>query len=76
MGSQVVSVRLWLLVRAETAEQGFTDLQRLGLAGGALGFFMLLDAILELRGLFGMSAVGIAFFAFMLRLMRRMQHQL
>jgi len=58
------------------AHEGFTDLQRLGLAGGALGFFMFFDAILEINGVLGMSTVGIAFFVFILRLRQRILHRL
>ncbi len=53
------------------APQGFTDLQRLGLAGGALGFFMSFDSILEINGVFGMSAVGVAFLIFIFKLRKR-----
>lgn len=58
------------------ASEGFTDLQRLGLASGAAGFFMFFDAILEINGLLGMSTVGIAFFVFILRLRQRILHRL
>ncbi len=53
------------------ASQGFTDLQRLGLVGGALGFFMFFDSILEINGMFGMSAVGVAFLIFIFKLRKR-----
>ncbi|MEK6919999.1 MAG: hypothetical protein AABX62_03025, partial [Thermoproteota archaeon] len=53
------------------ASQGFTDLQRLGLAGGALGFFMFFDSILEINGIFGMSGVGVAFLIFIFKLRKR-----
>lgn len=58
------------------AYEGFTDLQRLGLAGGALGFFMFFDGILEINGVLGMSAVGVAFFLFILRLRGRILFRL
>jgi len=58
------------------AHEGFTDLQRLGLAGGALGFFVFFDWILEINGMLGMSAVGVAFFLFILRLRQRIRLRL
>jgi hypothetical protein len=58
------------------AHEGFTDLQRLSLAGGALGFFVFFDWILEINGTLGMSAVGVAFFLFILRLRQRIRLRL
>ncbi len=53
------------------ASQGFNELQRLGLAAGALGFFMFFDSILEINGILGMSAVGVAFLLFVFKLRKR-----
>ncbi len=57
-------LRIW-------AKQGFSDLQRLGLASGALGFFIGLSPILELKGALGMTGVGIGFFFLLYKLRRR-----
>ncbi len=51
--------------------QGFSDVQRLMVAAGALGFFMFFDVILELKGVLGMSGVGVGFLALVLMLRRR-----
>src|SRR2546427_260811 len=53
------------------AKEGFSDLQRLTLASGALGFFIGLSPILELKGALGMTAVGIGFFVLLFKLRRR-----
>src|SRR5437870_12090231 len=53
------------------AKEGFSDLQRLKLASGALGFFIGLSPILELKGALGMTAVGIGFFLLLFNLRRR-----
>ncbi len=50
------------------AKEGFSDLQRLNLASGALGFFIGLSPILELKGATGMSAVGVGFFLLLFKL--------
>jgi len=50
------------------AIEGFSDLQRLNLASGALGFFIGLSPILELKGAIGMSAVGVGFFLILFKL--------
>ena len=51
--------------------QGFSDLQRLTIAAGALGFFMFFDFILKLNGHLGMSGVGVGFLVLVLMLRRR-----
>lgn len=51
--------------------RGFTDLQRLGVAAGALSFFAFFDTILEINGMLGMSVVGLAFLVLILRIRRR-----
>ena len=53
------------------AKEGFSDLQRLSLASGALGFFIGLSPILELKGAIGMTSVGIGFFLILFKLRRR-----
>ncbi len=50
------------------AAHGFTDVQRLGLATGCLGFFMLFDVILEINGILGMSIVGACFAVILIKL--------
>ena len=53
------------------AKQGFSDLQRLSLVSGALGFFIGLSPILELKGALGMTSVGIGFFFLLFKMRRR-----
>jgi hypothetical protein len=53
------------------AKQGFSDLQRLSLVSGALGFFIGLSPILELKGALGMTGVGIGFFFLLFKVRRR-----
>lgn len=54
------------------ARKGFSDMQRLGLMTGALGFWALFfDLILELLGRFGTSVLGGAFVVYLLLLRKR-----
>src|SRR2546426_12179350 len=53
------------------AKQGFSDLQRLSLVSGALGFFIGLSPILELKGALGMTGVGIGYFLLLFALRKR-----
>jgi len=53
------------------SREGFSDLQRLSLASGALGFFIGLSPILELKGALGMTGVGIGFFLLLFTLRKR-----
>ena len=53
------------------AREGFSDIQRLNLASGALGFFICLSPILELKGALGMTGVGIGFFLLLFALRKR-----
>jgi hypothetical protein len=53
------------------AKAGFSDLQRLSLASGALGFFIGLSPILELKGALGMTGVGVGFFLLLFKLRKR-----
>jgi len=53
------------------AKEGFSDLQRLALVSGALGFFIGFSPILELKGALGMTGVGIGFFLLLFKLRRR-----
>ena len=53
------------------AKQGFSDLQRLSLVSGALGFFIGLSPILELKGALGMTGVGVGFFFLLFKMRRR-----
>lgn len=54
------------------AREGFSDLQRLSLASGALGFFIGLSPILELKGALGMTGVGVGFFLLLFTLRKRL----
>ena len=51
--------------------RGFSDLQRLSIIAGALGFFMFFDFVLELNGVLGMSGVGVGFLVLVIMLRRR-----
>jgi len=53
------------------AKEGFSDLQRLTLASGSLGFFIGLAPILEFKGAIGMTGVGIGFFLILFKLRMR-----
>ncbi|HZD13229.1 MAG TPA: hypothetical protein VE177_06895, partial [Candidatus Binatus sp.] len=53
------------------AANGLNESQRLNLAFGALGFFIGLSPILELKGALGMTFVGAGFFFLLYRLRRR-----
>ncbi len=68
----VLGVLAYERILSRWASQGLTELQRLGLAAGALGFFILLDVILEMNGILGMSAVGLFFFLFIFELRKRL----
>jgi hypothetical protein len=59
------------------ARRGFSDLQKLGLMTGALGFFAaLFDLILEFLGRIGTSALGIAFVIYLLWIRKKIILQL
>lgn len=56
------------------ARRGFSDLQRLGLMTGALGFWTLFwDPLLEFLGRFGTSLIGLAFVVYVLSLRRKLR---
>ena len=56
------------------ARRGFSDLQRLGLMTGALGFWgVFWDPLLELLGRFGTSLLGLAFVVYVLSLRRKVR---
>ncbi len=59
------------------ASRGFSDLQKLGLMTGALGFFAaLFDFILESLGRLGTSALGVAFVIYLLWIRKKIIVQL
>jgi hypothetical protein len=59
------------------ARRGFSDLQKLGLMTGALGFFAaFFDFILESLGRLGTSALGVAFIIYLLWIRKRIILQL
>src|SRR4029077_13913817 len=59
------------------ARRGFSDLQKLGLMTGALGFFAaFFDLVLELVGRLGTSALGVAFIVYLLWIRKRIILQL
>ncbi len=72
----VLGVLAYDRILSRWASRGLTELQKLGLAAGALGFFILFDVILELNGILGMSAVGLFFSLFILELRKRVMLRL
>jgi len=59
------------------AKRGVSDLQKLGLMTGALGFFAaFFDFILESFGRLGTSALGVAFIVYLLWIRKRIILQL
>jgi hypothetical protein len=59
------------------ARRGFSDLQKLGLMTGALGFFAaFFDLILKSLGRIGTSALGIAFVIYLLWIRKKIVLQL
>jgi hypothetical protein len=59
------------------ARRGFSDLQKLGLIAGAMGFFAaFFDVILELIGRLGTSALGTAFIVYILWIRKKIILQL